>query len=231
MTKRSTTLAGLAVTLLAAVMLAPPVLAGGRYSSRSRLLTGLHDGFVTFWRTGTPPSGVVDYWFRFHVVKAALAAILLVVLIGFAVQVGRRWAAVAIAPFALFALLAVMANLQGVVAPFSSLLPMLSDGPDDAALTATLTQVRLQLAAERRSPAVDLMSADFGRYHLAMAVIASAVAAGFVVAGVLLWRRAKRLPALLAAAPALAAVTIVVANVGVAENPTPALAAFFNGGW
>ena len=86
---------------------------------------------------------------------------------------------------ALFSLVAVMANLQGVVAPYSSLLPMLTTDTSDAQLTGTLDQIRWQLAdssgtAGHTAPALQVMTDDFARYHVAMAVISAIVAAALL---------------------------------------------------
>jgi len=45
----------------------------------------------------------------------------------------------------------VMANIQGAMAPFASLFPMLMDGTPDAGLAATLAQARQQLAGSHRA--------------------------------------------------------------------------------
>jgi hypothetical protein len=138
-----------------------------------------------------------------------------------------------------------MANAQGAVAPFASLLPMLVDRPADGPLADTLGQVRQRLGAgDRTAPAVDVMVRDFARYHEAMVVIAAVVAIALAAGGVLLWRRfsatapaQRRARAVLgafgglAAALALAVVAVVVANTTVAADPAPALLALFNGGW
>src|SRR6185295_15066159 len=100
---------------------------------------------------------VVDYWFRYHVAKAVIATILLIVLVALGVLLwkaflragglgaGRRVAlasaGVLVTMLAVFSLAMVMANIQGAVAPFASLLPMLTDGPTDGELAGTLDQV------------------------------------------------------------------------------------------
>jgi hypothetical protein len=78
---------------------------------------------------------------------------------------------------ALFSLATVMANIQGAVAPFASLLPMVMEGaPAD-----TVGQIRRGLAdypgaGGRSHAALEVMISDFARYHAAMAVIVVVVA-------------------------------------------------------
>ncbi|GAA4253275.1 hypothetical protein [Dactylosporangium darangshiense] len=259
-TLKRAALPGLAVALVAAFFVAPNALAGGGYADADRLTAAVRGAFVGYWRSGdrdlSPDlQALVDYWFRYHLAKGAIAALLLVVLgmLGvrlwraFARSGGVRFAAAgaAVTALAVLALATVMANAQGAVAPFASLLPMVVDGPGDAALGDALAQVRERLGADDRSaPAVDVMIVDFARYHEAMVVIAAVVAAALAAASVLLWRRFVAVaPAerrarhvlgafgALSAVLALAVVTVVVANTTVAADPAPALLAFFNGGW
>ncbi|MFJ3493677.1 hypothetical protein ACIPPJ_08745 [Streptomyces sp. NPDC086091] len=81
-------LGGLAVVLLAAFVLAPGPLASigtdGSLAERDGLVAAVREVFVGYWRSGGPGFSpelerVVDYWFRYHMVKAVLAALLLAV--------------------------------------------------------------------------------------------------------------------------------------------------------
>lgn len=270
----SAVLGVLAIALAAAFVLAPRTLAargpGGGFADEGDLRDALRVAFVEYWRIGArdfPPSlaKVVDYWFRYHVAKAVIAAILLIVLVALGIRLWRSFlrangagvgsrAALGSAGgvatmLALGSLVLVMANIQGAVAPFASLLPMLTDGTADSALSPALEQIRQQLADSlnaggQTSPILDSMISDFARYHAAMAVIAATVALTLLALSVVCWRRfartestARRPRRLLAsfgtltAVLTLATLVVAVANTGTAADPTPALAAFFDGGW
>jgi hypothetical protein len=137
-----------------------------------------------------------------------------------------------------------MANIQGAVAPFASLLPMLPGSPSGP-LADTVTQITQRLAGPAAvPPPLDVMIDDFARYHAVMAVIAAVVAIVFISVSVLSWKafaatartgtRARRLFASLGVVSALivtASILLVVANATVAADPEPALLAFFQGGW
>ena len=249
-------LAAVAAALVAAFVVAPPALAGvgsdADLGDERRLTDAFRAAFVGYWRSGDrdlPPDlqSVVDYWFCFHVVKAVVAALLLIVLVALGAKLWKAFprsgnrvvvaaAGVFVTLFALLALATVMANVQGAAAPFASLLPMLVDGPVDGPvdgdLAGTLEQVRQQLAAGGPvSPAVDVMVDDFARYHAAMVVIATIVAVGLVGAAVVLWRRSHRVFAALFALVTVLVTVVAVANAGTAADPAPALLAFFEGGW
>jgi hypothetical protein len=249
-------LVAVAAALVAAFVVAPPALAGvgsdADLGDERRLTDAFRAAFVGYWRSGDrdlPPDlqSVVDYWFRFHVVKAVVAVLLLAVLVALGARLwkafaraGDRGQRVALASagvfvtlFALLALATVMANVQGAATPFASLLPMLVDGPVDGDLAGTLEQVRQQLAAGGSvSPAVDVMVDDFARYHAAMAVIAMIVAVGLAGVAVKFWRtRAQRPFAVVSVLVALLVAVVAVANAGTAADPAPALLAFFEGGW
>ncbi|MFD0526419.1 hypothetical protein ACFQ1I_02755 [Kitasatospora arboriphila] len=194
---------GAVVTLAVAFVVAPRLLAGTStgtgYADRGALAVAFGEAFTGYWRSGAPElpprlEQVVEYWFRYHVVKAVVAAALLAVLAVLAVRLWRACArgtapgngragritsgagAVAATVLAAASALLVMANIQGAVAPFASLLPLLN-GSRDPELAGALGQVREQLAdppAAGCVPALGVMVDDFSRYHLAMAVIAAA---------------------------------------------------------
>lgn len=146
------------------------------------------------------------------------------------------------------ALTALAANVQGAVAPLASLLPMLTDGPTEVSATA-VAGVRWQLSrvldgGTPAPPVLDALIEDFARYHLAMVVVAVLVALGLLGATLLLWRRCARTDradhrtrrllaayAVLAALLTVGALVVAGANTSTAVRPTPALGAFFDGGW
>jgi hypothetical protein len=266
------TLAALVAVLGVAFVLAPPWLAAsdpaGDPTNQSQLVAAFRAGVVGYWRSGDsayPPQlqRVVDYWFRFHLMKGGIAALLLIVFVALAVLLWRTYlrsdglgsggraalvtAGLAVPPLALGALAVVMANLQGALTPFASLLPLLMGGPPDAGLAGPLAQARQQLAGSHRTggytpPALDAMVSEFGRYHLVMAVISAVVVVALLGLSVVFWRgfaragsadpRTRRALGGFGAFSALSALIVLVvfvANAGTAMDPAPALLGLFNG--
>ncbi|MFE4502156.1 hypothetical protein ACFRFQ_20090 [Rhodococcus sp. NPDC056743] len=253
----------LAAVLLLALFAAPTFLAGNTFDGNS-LTRAVGDGFVEYWNLGVtdlPPklASAVDYWFRFHIAKAVIAALLLAVTVPLgirlwtsyshtgAVGVGGRSAivvfGVSVTTVAAFSGVVLMANIQGALAPFSSLLSMLPLTGGEGDLGATLSDVRAQLAAGRTSPVIDMMNSDFGWYHAVMAVVAAVVAVTFLCSSALLLRkyvrtdsadrRARRVLGLfgiLSVLLMLATGVTALANMGTAADPGPALVGFFDGG-
>ncbi|MER7335253.1 MULTISPECIES: hypothetical protein [unclassified Micromonospora] len=252
-------LVALAVALVAAFVVAPPTLAasrsGGGFVYKRDLTEALREAFVSYWNSGdrafSPAlAGVVDYWFRYHVAKAVIAAILLIVLVALGVLVWKAFlragglgaggraalasAGVLVTMLALFSLAAVMANVQGAAAPFASLLPMLAVDKTDGELADTLDQVRQRLAGSRGAgdhtpPALDVMVSDFSRYHVAMAVVSAIVAVVLIGVSVVSWRRFartgssdRRTRRLLGAFGVLSALSSLVVIVVVVANTTTA---------
>lgn len=262
--------AGLGVALV--LVLGPSALAasapGGGFSGQSALSAALRPAFVEYWRSGekalTPGlAHIVDYWFRYHVVKAVVGALLLTVLLVLAARLrtlflrpggltaGKRAAVasggVLVLVSALFALLVVMANIQGAVAPLSSTLSILPLGSAGGELGTAVDQVRQNLSGYSKAgshpPAITVMVDDFGRYHAVLAYTAAIVIIGLAVLSASSWKqyrreaasdkRARRLSATFGVLTALLAVAILVvmaANIGTAEDPAPALLGFFQGG-
>lgn len=260
-------LTAVAVALGFAFVLAPGPLAesgSDGFADQGKLRRALRDGFVAYWDSGDqgrPPAltRVIDYWFRYHVVKGAIASALLVVLVVLAVLLWkafvrgampgaaqRIWLAMAgslVGLFAFAALLAVIANIQGAVAPFSSLLPMLPSGSDDPQLSAVFDQIRQQLAGNggTSAPVKDMVD-DFARYHVAVAVMAAILMITAIGLSVVSWRKFTksadaRIRRVLGAAGIVsalmgsAAVVLLIANTTAVIHSTSALAAFFNGSW
>jgi hypothetical protein len=260
--------------LVAAFVVAPPRLAAGGpagdLADQGHLVAAFRTAVVGYWRSGDrnyPPAlqRVVDYWFRFHLVKGGIAALLLIVLGALTVLLWRTFlradglgmgsraafvSAGAAAPMlALSALVVVMANIQGALAPFSSLLPLLMDGTPDAGLAGTLAQARQQLAGSHRTsgytpPALDAMVSDFARYHAVLAVIAAAVVVALLGLSVMFWRSFARVGSadrrtrrvlgwfgVFSALSSLIVAVVLVANTGTAMDPAPALLSLFNGGF
>jgi hypothetical protein len=267
------TLVALAAVLAAAFVVAPPRLAAsgpaGDLADRGHLVATFRTAVVGYWRSGErnyPPAlqRVVDYWLRFHLVKGGIAALLLIVLVALAVLLwrtslradglgmGSRAALVsagaAVPLLALFALAVVMANIQGAVAPFASLLPLLIGGTPDAGLAGSLAQARQQLAGSHRTsgytpPALDAMVSDFARYHAALAVVAAVMVVALLSLSAVFWRSFARVgPAdrrtrrvlgwfgVFSALSSLIVAVVLVANTGTATDPAPAFLAFLNGG-
>ncbi|MET8557821.1 tat (twin-arginine translocation) pathway signal sequence [Streptomyces sp. NPDC004959] len=243
--RRPGVLAALCAALLLAFFVAPNALA------RDAVNTGnvspvFRRGFAAYWDAGDGdlPAGLrgtVDFWFRFHVVKAGVSALLLAVAVALGVVLWRRLraregrraplalSATGTGALGLFALVALMANVQGAAAPFSSLLPMLGAGD------ATLAQVGDRLAADpggAHSPVLAAMIGDFATYHAVLAVAASLVVLAAATATVLLWRRrAPRLVPVATAVLTLAALVLAFANTTSALDSPHALAAFASGSW
>jgi hypothetical protein len=265
------TLSALVVGLGVAFVVVPPWLAtrGSAHdlANRHRLGIAVRRAVAGYWRSGDrgfPPAlqQIVDYWFRFHLIKAGIAALGLITLGTLAVLLWRTFqqagalrasgraglvaAGTGVSVLALGALTAVMANLQGAVAPFASLLPLLMDGTPDARVARVLAQARSQLAGSHLTsgytpPALDVMVSDFSRYHVALAVMAAVAALVLLGLSAVSWRtfaRAgsaqRRVWAWFGASSAvlsLAALVLLVANLSVVREPAPALLSLFSGGF
>jgi hypothetical protein len=117
-------------------------------------------------------------------------------------------------------------------------------GGSGGSLAATLDQVRQQLTARQHSPALEVITRDYVRFHAVMAVEGTVVVALLALLSVILRRRfthtrrsERRTRRLLAAygifTPLLlvALAVIVAANATTAANPQPGLEGFFAGGW
>lgn len=252
----SRVLAGVAVLLAAAFVVAPVGLAGGGHGGgffgSAELSSSVADDFVALWSSGGQalPGGMndlVQYWLRYHVAKAVLAGLLLIVLAALATRLWRRRSAGVAAATATAggfgAALLLMANVQGAVAPLSSVLTLLPSATDDPAVGLAKAQVAQQLQARSTPrPALAHMISDFGTYHAVLAVSAVVLACATVVVSVFVGRSfmttarsdraARRTKALTSAVFAIVGICVLVlaaANIGSATNPADALLLFYAG--
>lgn len=257
----------LAVALCFAFVLGPLTLAAAtsadHFADQRDIATHLRDAFVGYWQSGRgdfPPdlAGIVQYWSHYHVAKAAIAALLVVVFVVLAVVLWRaflaragRTGALAVSGvlamlLALASSVIVLANFQGATAPFASLLSMLPTAPPDARLTDTVQQISSRLAdypGAGDPPALAVMVSDYARYHAVLAVTATIMTVVLVGLCVASWRwfattgsatRARRVAALfgvLSVVTSLAMIVVAVANMTTVAAPVPGLLAFFAGGW
>ncbi|MBL7259690.1 hypothetical protein [Paractinoplanes lichenicola] len=236
--RRTLILGAISAAFIVAFVTLPPLLAaawtGTALTDHGQLVRATQQAFADYWRAGggeldAGMQRLVDYWFAFHVVKGAFAALLLGALVALAVPLWRksRLAAAGISALAFVAVAAVMANVQGILAPLSSLLPMAGE----PALAQAGRELGAALSAGGPLPAsVEPLVSDFGWYHAVMVPIAGVMVLFLLGASVLLWRRSKRAAAL-PVALALAMGAVVFANATTAADPAPALLAFFQGGW
>ncbi len=242
--------AGLAVALGVMFVVLPPVVAGGTYGhavlDNSRLVDATGRSLVEFWTAGAgspPPAlqGAADHWATYHALKAATAALLTVVLITLTrrirraprstrrpLRIARAAAATSVSGCALMALLLVMANIQGAIAPLSSVLSLLSPEQRTGDLAATTAQIHRQLSSpgSARTPALNTIVDDFARYHAALAAMAAIAAAGLALAARKSWPRSR--PAGIATAVVAGLMLLLcVANVSNALAPEHGLLAFY----
>jgi len=257
----------LTVLCVAGFVFGPRALTGSGPTHGHSLSTATSRAFTTYWQSGQRgyPTGLADlvaYWRRYHLVKAVFALALTILLCWLALILWRSLqragqlrpvataagvvSASTATALAFGSVLVVIANIQGMFAPFSSLVSLLPVGHGNAALDTADSQIRHDLTtaeARRHAPApLSAILEDFARYHAAVAVLAAALAVILLALGVLIWRRTpttdtaaartKVMPRLLSAALtvlAIIALVICAANTATALNPAPALNVFFGG--
>ncbi|MEO8263355.1 MAG: hypothetical protein ABI566_12380 [Pseudolysinimonas sp.] len=257
---RFTIILATTVLLVGAFFLLPGTVA--RVLSPEGITTGMLAesvgvAFSQWWTSAAAPltpgmEAVVSFWAVFHVTKVVVAIALLIALLltghevwkayaratGRVARAGIALLGIAGAPLAPLMLLIVMANVQGSLAPLSSvmgLLPMDGSVPEVA-------EVQAQFAAGTSTPVLDALISDFRTYHLVVVVVAVIAALLVVAADIVLWIRwsrivrqdvrLRRVTATVAIVlPALAPVLlfIMVVNLSTVAETAPALAAFFQG--
>ncbi|MFY2788079.1 hypothetical protein [Rhodococcus sp. MALMAid1271] len=232
---------------------------GSGTTTYASLAGRLRPAFVDYWAAGHPKPGsalaqVVAYWQGFHVVKAVAAAVLLAVLAALLLDLWGRWVAAgrsgrrralgalgALGALAsLVALLMVVANIQGAVAPLSSVVSFLPTDGSDPAVAATIGEISAELRSGSTTSVLDALVSDFRVYHAAMVVSAGLTTVLLLACGITLWRQRSRsqhnerrlyvTTATIMLTLALAFGVVAAANLSTVIDPASALLAFFEGG-
>jgi hypothetical protein len=225
--RRDIGLAAAAVLLAAAFFLAPPLLVPAQSGDFRR-------AFVAYWSSGGPEfppdlQHLVDHQFRYHLVRLVVAVPLLAVLVVLTVRL-RRFRLL-LGALALTAAVLLIANVQGTVSPFGTLLPILASGHASPDLAAALAQVHDQVENGRTSPALDVMQDEYVRWHVWKGALAGLVAAVLIALSVVTWRQRRRWVSVLIAILAVAALVVVAANEITVANPNPGFLLLLEGSW
>ncbi|MGU3291845.1 hypothetical protein [Williamsia sp. M5A3_1d] len=256
-------LAVVALLLTIAFVVAPFWLTGRGILGEAALSRRAADDFVAYWRAGDPTRvagmrDLVDYWMRFHIVKAVAAGLLVAVSAVLATRMWRSFvdstvaggrrrlagvAGTAVAAGGLGAALLLMANVQGAIAPLSSALSLVPSSGGDPALQQVRGQVAQQLqVGDISSPALARMVSDFGTYHTVLAVCAVVLACAALILAVTLARsavrtarfdrsarRKKGVTSAVFGVVGICVVILAAANIGNAVDPAHALLLFYAG--
>lgn len=241
--------------LLVGVALVPwrvaELLTGMQWQGPAQVADAVRSGLVTDWTRqvsvpGEGSSALADaaaFWRWFHIAKAALAAVLLAAT-GAAVVVtwdARRaqrhtWkrlglAAATVAGSALFAvsLLVVIANIQGAVAPLSSVLSFLSTGHGDGEFVSVILALRENVAGAELSNTAQVIVRDFSVYHATVAVLLGATTLAAACAVWICARGRQWLAVGSLVAMVLVFGLLTFANTGTALHPVPAFTSFLVG--
>jgi hypothetical protein len=267
-------LVALAAVLVAALAALPRVLSasgpGEGLGDGRHLAQAFREAFIEYWNAGDRDFSpgmerVVDYWFRFHVVKAVIGAILLIVLVALGVLLWKAFlgagglgagvraaiasAGVLVTMLALRSSVMVKVSIQSVIAPFGSMLPMLTEDATDRELANTLGQVRRRLAdsvnaGAPTSPALEVMINEYSLYHLVIVVVGPIMAVVLVGMSVVLWKRFARTESsdrrtrhvlgsfgVLTILLSLFAIVVSMVNMATVADPGPRFLLFFDGSW
>lgn len=248
--------AALTVGLAAAAFLVPwhaaSAITGLTWAGPHDFAGSVGRAFVADWASAVPAPGVqassaltdpTRFWRWFHIVKAVLAVAALVsagLLVDRAWRARRAastgarrfaWAAVSAAGALVSALslVLVLANVQGAVAPLSSVLSFLPMSDRSPTLVNAVTSLDASVGSGHPTSTASAIVRDFAAYHAVVAVLLALVTALAAVAAVRV-ARARRWGSVvvLTAAVTIFAV-LTAANTGTALAPAPALQSFLSG--
>jgi hypothetical protein len=265
-TRRYRLLACSAVLSTLAAFLLPAGLAALRgYSGEAALVAASESAFVDADLSG-PVAGSEDLaeltalWRDFHLLKAAIAGLLVLTLVRLASTLRHRaeaaggarrgWPLLSayggVVIWLIGALTVLLANVQGAAAPFASVASLLPSGRGTGELNGVLSQLRRAVMGDPATPVGGIASellGDFTVYHAVFAVLAAV--SGVVLTSLAaraLWRRWRLRGPGQNPQPTWLVQTIAygttgglflllsLANVSTWAHPVPALVASLGGG-
>ena len=222
---------------------------GAHWSGPVAFANSIRQGLIQDWSRGiTDPgataSALADaavFWSWFHSVKAVLAV---GALLSSATLAGVAWremrsstrphrritwllASIAGSAVALGSSLLVIANIQGALAPLSSVLSFLPSTGSDPHLARAVTELRINV--EGTGTLAPMVVDDFARYHAVAAVLLGLAAFLAVMLGARLLRNREWIAGGASVMVALGFAVLTFANSGTALHPGPALDSFLRG--
>lgn len=253
-----------AALLTPAVFLVPVGFVARRgYTGESDLVVASESGFIgaDLSRPVTDSPSLAELtavWREFHLVKALIAGLLVLALMGLASAVRRRMEAAgrgrrrlllvaygAVVVWLLGALTVLLANVQGAAAPFASVASLLPPGHASGELSGVLGELRRAVEVGAPSPAGGIASellGDFTLYHAVFAVLGAVTGVALVSLAVrAVWRRWRLRGSARSADPTWLVQTTVygaaggiflvlsLANASTWVHPVPALLASLGG--
>lgn len=249
-------LGALAVGSTAAAFLVPwhaaSAITGLTWAGPSDFAGSVGHAFVADLASGVPAPGVqgssaltdpTRFWRWFHIAKAVLA---LAALVSASMLVTRAWRARrATSTFArrlawtavtgiggvvaALSVVLVVANVQGTVAPLSSVLSFLPFSGRSPALAKAATALNSSIGSGHPTSTASAIVRDFATYHAVVAVLLALIT---VIAGVATVRvaRGRRWASLVVLASTMMILAILTtANASTAVAPAPALQSFLAG--
>ena len=207
---------------------------------------------VADWASAVPAPGAqassaltdpTRFWRWFHIVKAVLAFAALVaagVIVARAWRARRSagtaarrfgWTAVAAVGGLVAALdvLLVVVNVQGAVAPLSSVLSFLPLSRGSTSLANAVEALNASIGSSQPTATATAVVRDFATYHAVVAVLLGLVTVLAAVMTVRVGRSRHWVPAAGLATAVLILAVLTLANTGTALAPTPALQSFLSG--
>lgn len=231
---------------------AATAITGLTWAGPNDLAGSVGHALVADWASAVPAPGdqassaLTDptrFWRWFHIVKAALA---FAALIAAGVVVIRAWRAMRVASTAarkfgwatvvagggLVAALTVtlvVANVQGALAPLSSVLSFLPLSGRSSSLADAVAALNASIGSSQPAPTATAIVRDFATYHAVVALLLALVTILAAVTTVRVARARRWGSAIALAATVTIFGVLTIANTGTAFAPAPALQSFLSG--
>ena len=183
------------------------------------------------------------FWRWFHVIKSVLALAALAAAGVLAIRASRAkraastpalrfgWALVVVGGGVVASLnaLLLVANLQGAIAPLSSVLSLLPFSDRSLALSDAVSALSASIGSGQPTVTATAIVRDFATYHAAVAVLLALVTVMAVLAMVHVARARRWGSAVALTAVLLVFAVLTFANISTAFAPTPAMQSFLSG--
>ena len=169
------------------------IITGSSWVNPKQFAVAIQNGFIKDLNSNIPTPGYeksyltneTQFWFWFHLSKAFISLILLILIILYTRELDKNYQfsgsrllalihktkKIALHSLGIFSFLILAANIQGSIAPLSSLISFLPANQHDYRLSESVQKLRLDLLNGDQNSFASSVLRDFSIYHLTTTVI------------------------------------------------------------
>ena len=227
------------------------IITGSSWVNPHQFAVAIQNGFLKDLNSNIPTPGYensyltneTQFWFWFHLSKAFISLILFILIFLYTRELDKNYhfsgsrllgiihltKKIALHTLCFFSFLILAANIQGSIAPLSSIISFLPASKHDYLLSESVQKLRFDLLSSDSNSFASSVLRDFSIYHLTTAVIFG-IAALYLFKNLYLSVKNRNFSAMFVAGIlGIGFLLLGIANLGTTFHPIPAFDGFLSG--